>query len=58
LDKSISSLSSFVVINRFGLFFDVCNGETVAIGFVKRVVVGLATDPAAEAAVAVGGDDD
>jgi len=51
-------LSSFVVINRFGLFFDVCNGETVAIGFVKRVVVGLATDPAAEAAVAVGGDDD
>lgn len=58
LDRSINSLSSLVIINRFGLFFDVCNGETVAIGFVKRAVAGFAIDPAALAMVAaVGGDD-
>ncbi len=40
-DKSINwSLSNFS-FTRLWLFFDVWRGETVAIGFVKRVVAGL-----------------
>ncbi len=40
-DKSINWSSSDFSITRLWLFFDVWSGETVAIGFVRRVVIGF-----------------
>lgn len=40
-DRSINWSSSDFSVGRFWLVFDVCKGETVAIGFVKRVACGF-----------------
>lgn len=41
-DRSINWSASEIAGTRGLLFFEVCSGETVAMGFVKRAVTGFA----------------